>query len=80
MNHKSIGRKIPTRVSYVAVASVLYLATPWVIKLGGLSEHSETVYTALMAIIGLITAAIGGDTVRPSGMVKAEQEATASSA
>jgi hypothetical protein len=69
---KKMPRKMPVRVTYVGIAALCYFATPFLLLVPGMDEHADALYTALMALFGLITAGVGGDTLRPSGMVKEE--------
>ena len=58
-----IGRVVPVRVGLAVLAVVVYAANQVALAYG---VDGTTLATA---VVGLLTVAIGGDTMRPSGMV-----------
>lgn len=53
------------RFKLAGMGSACYLVTPFLVRLT--DADPSDLYNALLALLALITVAVGGDTMRPSG-------------
>lgn len=64
MTTSQFPRRFPIRATLVFATMILVLLYSVVLPLAGHASGDDTVF---LAFLGLVTAAIGGDTARPSG-------------
>lgn len=72
-----LNRKAPVRISLVVLTVALYLVTLYIVAVS-VDLDQVQVFDLLKWIIGVIGAAIAGDTWRPSGHAKPAMRVAAS--